>query len=133
MTTNIDRTRDFYELLLTDFNAATEKYVAEDFVWENPLPDIIPFGGIYEGKAGLGQYLQEISEALTMSPLSFTDMIADGPLVAAIGIEENTLVKSTGKHYTMPFVHVLRFTDEGKVKHLREYNDIREMITAFGG
>ena len=66
-----------------------------------------------------------------MSPLHFTDMVASDGVFAAIGVEENTLVLSTGKRYTMPFVHVVRFDAHDKVTHVREYNDTREMLAAF--
>jgi ketosteroid isomerase-like protein len=125
-----ERTTEFYELLLSDFEAAC-KYLADDFVWENPLPDSIPFGGLYSGIEGLLRYLTEINAAIEMSPLHFSDLIANGGVVAAIGVEENTLVKQTGKRYTMPFVHVLRFNEAGKITHVREYNDTREMVAAF--
>jgi len=127
------RAEEFYTLLVSDFEAAKEKYIADDFVWENPLPEVIPFGGTYNGADGLLRYLGQLGEAIEMSPLRITDMVADGNIVAAVGVEEDTLVKSTGKKYTMPFVHVVRFNDEGKVSHVREYNDTREMVAAFGG
>ncbi len=131
MTTNVERTLEFYDLLMTDFPTAIEKYVTDATVWENPLPEIIPFGGVYTGASGMATYLQAITEALEMKPLHFTDMIADGPIVSAIGIEEDTLVKSTGKRYTMPCVHVVRFDEQNKITHVREYNDITEMLAAF--
>ena len=68
-----------------------------------------------------------------MSPLHFTDVISTDGVIAAVGIEEDTLVMSTGKRYTMPFVHVVRFNTDGKIQHAREYNDTREMVAAFEG
>ena len=127
----VQRTRDFYALLLSDIAAASEKYLADDFEWENPLPDLIPFGGTYAGAEGLLRYLTAIDAAIEMSPLRFTDMVESDGVVAAIGVEENTLVKQTGKHYNMPFVHVVRFDANGRVSHVREYNDTREMVAAF--
>ena len=127
----VQRTRDFYALLLSDIAAASEEYLADDFEWENPLPDLVPFGGTYAGAEGLLRYLTAIDAAIEMSPLRFTDMVESDGVVAAIGVEENTLVKQTGKHYNMPFVHVVRFDANGRVSHVREYNDTREMVAAF--
>lgn len=126
-----DKALDFYRLILTDFPTAVEKYVDADIVWENPLPDHIPFGGVYSGIEGMGQYLTMLSDAIEMTPLHFTDVIANGNVVACIGVEADTKVVSTGKSYTMPCVHVLRFNDGGKIIHVREYNDTKEMIEAF--
>ncbi len=128
----IERAKIFYELLLSDFSAIQADYLAEKFSWENPLPENIPFGGIYEGADGLLQYLGAINEAIEMSPMHFTDIVANDHVVSLIGIEENTLVRSTGRRYTMPFVHVIRFDADGRVSHVREYNDTREMVVAFG-
>jgi ketosteroid isomerase-like protein len=127
----IELTKQFYALLLSDFAAATEQFLADDFVWENPLPEIVPFGGIYHGAEGLAAYLQGLAAAIEMSPLHFDEMIAGEGVVAAIGVERNTLVLPTGKRYDMPFVHVIRFNDDGKVSHVREYNDTKEMLAAF--
>ena len=124
-------TEEFYTLLLSDFQTAVDRFLADDFVWENPLPELIPFGGTYTGAAGLLQYLGEINDAIEMSPLHFTDLVVTDGVVAAIGVEETTLVRSTGKTYSMPFVHVVRFNRDGRISHIREYNDTREMIAAF--
>ncbi len=128
---NAQRVEDFYALLLGDFPAFQEKYIGSNFEWENPLPEGIPFGGTYKGSEGLLQYLMELGEAIEMSPLHFTDIVGDGSVVSVIGVEQDTVVKSTGKTYTMPFVHVLRFDDEGKATHVREHNDTRDMVEAF--
>ncbi|MEP1470137.1 MAG: hypothetical protein ABJK25_04125 [Halieaceae bacterium] len=68
-----------------------------------------------------------------MNPLHFDNMVAVDGEVAAIGMESDTLVRATGKRYTMPFVHVIKFNDQNKVAHVREYNDTREMVAAFSG
>jgi ketosteroid isomerase-like protein len=127
----IERTQVFYELLFSDFAIVQSDYLATNFAWENPLPDNIPFGGTYQGAEGLLRYLTEINTAIELSPLQFTDLIANDSVVAAVGVEEDTLVRSTGRRYTMPFVHVLRFETDGKISHVREYNDTREMVAAF--
>ena len=133
MTDYIALTKTFYDLLLNDFETAVTQFLAEDFVWENPLPECVPFGGVYHGAEGLMQYFKGLSEAIEMSPLHFDEMIAGDRTVAAIGVEANTLVLPTGKRYDMPFVHVIRFNEEGRITHVREYNDTREMVVAFGG
>ena len=131
MTNRIELTQDFYTLLLTDFPRAVATYVTSDTVWENPLPDTIPFGGVYKGPEELGAYLAALTDAIHMNPLHFTDMICEGSTVVCIGTEENTLVKRTGKRYSMPCAHVVRFDAHDKIIHVREYNDITQMLLAF--
>lgn len=130
---NVKRVTEFYHVLLNDFPRAAAELIAEDIEWVNPLPDSIPFGGTYRGIDGLGRYLTELDAAIAMTPLHFTDIVGAGDVVSAIGVEEDTLVKSTSKRYTMPCVHVLRFNSAGRVEHVREYNDTREMVRAFRG
>lgn len=128
---NIKRINEFYEALGTDPERVINTLIADEFVWENPLPENIPFGGVYHGADGLRDYVQKIQAALEMTPLHFTDVVGEGDIVAAVGVEEGTLVKATGKRYTMPFVHVVRYNDEGKVVHVREYNDTLDMVAAY--
>ena len=126
-----EKVKDFYQMIMTDTEAAIARYVSADIVWENPLPEGIPFGGRYEGVEGLVSYLTQLAGEIEMSPLNFTEIIADEDKAAAIGIEQNTLVISTGKSYTMPFVHVLKFNQDGKINYVYEYNVTSDMVKAF--
>lgn len=128
---NEKRVTEFYNALAADFQGAVDNLIDKEIEWVNPLPESIPFGGIYKGADGLLDYFQKLSAAIEMAPLHFTEIVGVGNVVSAIGVEENTLVLSTGKRYTMPCVHVVRFNDAGKVNHVREYNDIYEMLKAF--
>ena len=133
MSTNgaAEKIKDFYQLIVTDTQAAIEQYVAEDIVCDNPLPENIPFGGRYKGIEGLVSYLTQLANEIEMTPLNFTEIIVDKDMAAVVGIEQNTRVIRTGKTYTMPFVHVLKFNQEGKINHVYEYNVTGEMVKAF--
>ena len=85
----------------------------------------------YKGPQELGQYMQMITAEPDMKPLHFVDVVESGHIVSAIGDEIDTLVKRTGKRYNMPCVHVVRFDANDKVAHVREYNDITQMLAAF--
>ena len=126
-----EKVKDFYQLIVADTQVAIERYVAEDIVWDNPLPENIPFGGRYNGIEGLVQYLTQLASEIEMSPLNFTEIIVGEDKAAVVGIEQDTRVISTGKTYTMPFVHVLKFNQEGKINHVYEYNVASEMVEAF--
>jgi len=124
-------TQDFYALASTSPQEAIDKYIGDDFQWINPLPNFIPFGGTYRGADGLFKYFTLLDAAIVMSPLHFDTILAENNLVSVIGVEKDTLVKATNKRYSMPFVHILTFKDDGKLSQVREYNDITDMITAF--
>ena len=127
----IERTRAFYQLALTELEKALEEYVVtEGFVWENPLPSHIPFGGTHEGNDGLRRYLALVNEHIEMNHFEFTEMVAQGDTVMAAG-HETSSVRSTGRTYDMDFVHVVKFTADGKIRTVREYNDTAAIGAAF--
>jgi len=126
----IDTAKAFYGDVLSDPAAAAAQYLADDFLLENYLPENIPFGGRYEGGDGLAQYLTELSQAIEMGPLDMQAWTGDGTEVVVRGGEQS-LVKSTGKTYSMRFVHWLSFNQDGKLTNMREYNDTAEMAEAF--
>ncbi len=126
----LDKAQAFYGKALSDPVAACEEFLAENFVLENFLPEPIPFGGRYEGAKGFLRYLNEITESLEMGPLKFLEWVADQRSVVVRG-EEESLVRSTRRTYRMRFVHWLTFDDEGRISHMREFNDTASMAEAF--
>lgn len=124
------RARDFYRDILSDPVTASETYLAEKFLLENPLPEHIPFGGSYHGRQGMLTYLSEINAAIEMGPLEFEEWVAGDGIVAARG-REASIVRSTGRRYNMRFVHWLNFASDGRITAMREYNDTAEMAAAF--
>jgi ketosteroid isomerase-like protein len=120
----------FYRDALSDPVSACDEFLSQDFVLENYLPQHFPFGGRYEGASGFLQYLGEISSAIEMGPLHMDEWVTDGNVVVVRGTEES-LVKSTGRKYSMSFVHWLTFNDLGRITIMKEFNDTAEMAKAF--
>lgn len=121
---------DFLDLVLSGQGAeAIERYVATDLVLENPLPPAIPFGGRFEGPAGAARYLESLGATIEIEVFDVVDVIAEGDRVATAGVE-TSLVKETGRRYTMHWAHVLRVRD-GQLVEWREYNDSAAMLPAF--
>jgi ketosteroid isomerase-like protein len=128
--TATEATQKFYALFASgQVEEALERFVAEDAVLENPLPVPIPFGGRFEGRAGFGGYLQRVAEAIEIEQFDIDEVFAEGERVVVLG-RETSLVRSTGKRYTMSWVHVLSVRDE-RIRELREYNDTAAMSAAF--
>jgi ketosteroid isomerase-like protein len=44
---------------------------------------------------------------------------------------EASLVRSSGRSYEMDFVHLVKFTADGKIRSVREYNDTAAIGAAF--
>lgn len=107
-------------------------YFAEDVLWINYVPDHLPYGGEYRGLDELAVLLGQYLEALDLGPIEFDEyFVTTNREVIATGTERDSLVKATGKRYTMPFVWVARFNEDGKIYYLREYNDTYSMAEAF--
>ncbi len=102
-------------------------------VWENYVPDHIPFGGKYEGIQELVRYLTELSMAIKMGPLEYHKFYAepDTNTVIVVGKEVDSVCLTTGRSYNIPFVWVAQFSEEGRLTYLREHNDTCELAAAF--
>jgi ketosteroid isomerase-like protein len=132
MTDLIETAKAFYTLALSEPQKACDEFLAERFLLENRLPEHLPFGGVYHGADGFLRYLGELVDAIDMGPLEMTEWVSDGSEVVVRGTESST-VKSTGRSYTMHFVHWLSFDQEGRLAAMREYNDTGRMAQAFDG
>ena len=126
----IDTVNRFMERLLSDFPACV-KMLSDEFVWENHLPAHVPFGGRYEGVAGLQKYLEQLSATWVIGELVFFDFVFDPETnaLAATGVEKNGKAIATGRTCDMAFVWEFRFDRDGQLSYLREYND----TAAIGG
>lgn len=122
--------RRFYDLFIAGkIDEAVTGCLAEDFVLLNPLPEPIPFGGRFEGAGGFLEYLDRIFAAIELEEFVADELLCDGDRVVVIG-RERSRVKTTGRHYAMEWVHVLR-TSRGRIVSMREYNDTAAMRDAF--
>lgn len=128
--------------LVKTFNAALDAllhapekvpdYFDEEVLWINHVPEHLPYGGEYRGLDGLAELFAQYLEALGIGKIEFEEYFVTAENVVIVtGTEIDSRVKSTGKHYTMPFVWVARFNDHGKISYLREHNDTYSMAEAF--
>ena len=130
--TQIEITRDFYRQWgRGNLEEWLKRYITEDSVLDNPLPAPITFAGNFKGPQGFAQYAKQITETLKIEQFSLDEILADGERVVILGRETSRVIK-TGKSYTMSWVHVLTVRD-GRVLHMREYNDTEAMSVAFSG
>ncbi len=127
-----DRILQFITLLVTDMDEAA-KLMADGFVWENYLPDNVPFGGRYEGVAGMKTYIGQLATNWEIGGLDISEVIvADGgKRFAAIGVERNGKALATGKSCDMAFVWIFKLNDAGQFTYVREYNDTHAMGQTF--
>lgn len=128
----IDAVNKYLELLLTDFPECT-KMMTDDFVWENFLPAHVPFGGRYEGVAGLQEYFGQIEPNWVIGEFVLYDFIFDPEtrILAATGVEKNGKAITTGRACDMEFIWEFRFAGDGKISYVREYNDTASIGGTF--
>ncbi|MEO1934466.1 MAG: nuclear transport factor 2 family protein [Myxococcales bacterium] len=127
---NVEIVQSFYDHFLSGkVEEGAEKFLAEDFALSNPLPESIPFGGVYIGPAGFIEYSGKILETLTMEEFVIEDVISEGDKVVVVG-REVSKVHSTGRKYKMPWVHIFRVS-AGRILEMREFNDTAAMVPAF--
>ena len=122
--------KKFYDCILAgETERAIEEHLADAFVWENPLPEGIPYGGTFPGKDGAARYLGLIFDTLEFTEFAIDEILEAGDRVVVIG-RETAIVKPTGRPYAQEWGHVLRMSD-GKIASIREYNDSATMLAAF--
>ena len=122
----------YLELLLSDFPECV-KMMTDDFIWENFLPAQVPFGGRYEGAAGLQLYFEQIEASWVIGELVFHDFIFDPEtrILAATGVEKNGKAIPTGRACDMEFIWEFRFAENRKLSYVREYNDTASIGGTF--
>lgn len=124
------KTVQFMQAIFTDTpNAIKETTVANILVSSNQ-PDNVPFSKQYEGHAGLAQYVADLDRHIDRGPIEYADLYADGNTVIGLGVDKS-VVRTTGKSYEMPFVHVFHYNDAGKLVKLREFNNTHRLGVAF--
>ncbi len=127
---NASVVKEFYgRVLAGQADTALQEYTTPDFVWANPLPEGIPYGGTFAGREGAARYLELIFATLDLSDFAIDEVVAGGDRVVVLG-HETAEVKASGRRYGQDWVHVLRLRD-GRIEHLREYNDTAAMLSAF--
>lgn len=120
----------FYDAILAgQVEEAIRDRMTSDVVWDNPLPEPIPFGGRFEGHDGVADYLEKIFGDIEIEEFEIKDVLAEGDHIVLIG-QETCLVKSTGKRYTMDWVHQVKLRD-GRIAYIREYNDTACIHAAY--
>ena len=118
-----------YQRLLSETQSAIATGLAPDVIWENPLPEAIPFGGVFKGHEGCARYLGLLLDAIEMEGFTIDDTVTEGDRVVLIG-RETSRVKKTGRRYMMGWVHVIQLRG-GLVTRVQEYNDTAAMAAAF--
>ena len=122
----------FLTLLMTDMDKAAPM-MADGFVWENYLPDHVPFGGRFEGVEGMVTFMRLLADNWEIGELDISEVIVsdDGMRFAAVGVERAGKALSTGKVCDMAFVWIFKTNEDGQFTYVREYNDTNAIGQTF--
>ena len=124
----------FYTAFLgaRDLAGFAETHFTTDIVWDNYLPEIIPFGGSWAGRATVVDYLTLMMGQIRIKAFDIERILVAGNSAVITGHEDSDVI-TTGQEYGMDWVHILDFDDTGRIARAREYNDTAAMQGAFGG
>jgi ketosteroid isomerase-like protein len=125
-----EKTRKFTEQIFSDSASAIKEAAAANVVVSNNQPANVPLKSSYEGHDGMAAYVADLKEYIDLGPIGYDRIFQDGTTVIGFGVE-NSVVRSTGKAYVMPFVHVYHYDDGGKIAKLRIFNNTHRLATAF--
>ena len=110
-----------------DINTALAQYHPDCAVHE---PDSLPFGGLWQGPAGIGQVLGvafQVFDRFEPRPQTF---IADGERVAVL-VDLTVRVRSTGQELTMPLLELYTVRDGQVVEFRPFYWDTARVLAAL--
>lgn len=128
----VDKIKHYSATLKSDFEASLD-LLADDVVWINLLPQHVPFGGEYIGKAEVIRYFMLMAETFELGDYLWDsfEYVESGNELVIVGFEKDGKAIPTGKVFDLRFVWVVRFNDEGKICYLREHNDTAAIGDAF--
>ena len=129
---NVQAVQQLYEAFRQRDIPAVLNCFAEEVVLYGPAPaGVLPWGGMYRGREGVGQFFKVLGESLDIQLFEIRDFIAQGDKVIVLGYQRGR-AKSTGKPYETHFAIALTLRD-GKVAEYRSYNDTTALAAALRG
>lgn len=112
-----------------DIQQMMDNHYAEDIEWVGIESEYIPFSGTYHGKGEVAQYFMKLAECQEAQRFEIKEYLADGDKVVVYGTS-TWRVKSTGKAYDNPWVHISTIKD-GKTVRFEQYNNTAAAVQAF--
>lgn len=101
----------------------------DDIEWTSSESIYIPFSGTYRGKDQVAEFFMKLAQAQEAQRFEPEDFIADGDKVVVTG-QATWKVRSTGRTYENPWVHVFMIRD-GKVARFQHYDNTAAAEAAF--
>jgi ketosteroid isomerase-like protein len=118
-----------YQLFQRGDIAALIARCHDDADWISPDTETAPFSGSFHGKQGLAEFFMKLDASLQAIRFEPQEAIAEGDKVVVLG-EATWLVKSTGRQFDTPWIHVFTVRD-GKIARIQALTDTAAGERAF--
>jgi ketosteroid isomerase-like protein len=126
---NTETLRVCYEKFLEGDIPGLVEHFADDIEITIPEIENAPYGGILHGRLEAAAYLDLLAETEEITDYEPREFIVQGDRVVVLGRSTAT-VRSTGRHYSTEWVHVVTLKDN-KIVNLLEYFDTAAALRAF--
>ena len=101
--------------------------VTDDVVLKNGSPELLPFGGEYLGRDGLGEYFRRVDTVLEISDLRVTDYFESRHKVVVLG-DETLRIKASGEEFRSEWCTVFELR-EGRICRILVIEDHSPLCT----
>lgn len=130
MSTNetVEVVERLYAALQADDVTGVLELCAPDVEWQYPAADLIRYGGLWRGPAGIERFLElhdELEEIVAFEPAA---PIVDGQRAAVLGVFRGRSLQ-TDRSWETRFVHVITVRD-GRVERFEAFFDTAAAMEA---
>ena len=103
--------------------------ISDDIIWDTPGPELIPWAGVRNGKAGALDFFNQVGATTTYEKFEPQAFIEESDKVVALGVANFTTTK-TGKKGVSPWIMVWTFKN-GKAIHVKNQWDTYAIAETF--
>ena len=127
---NVSMVKRLYDALRRREVHSIMDMFADDAVMHGPAASgVLPWGGTYNGRAGVAQFFKALGESLEPQQFDLNDFIAQDNNVVVLGYQKGAH-QPTERPYETEFVHVWTIRN-GKFTEFRAYNDTASLVESL--
>jgi ketosteroid isomerase-like protein len=125
-TATLTSTREIIASLYEAFSKGDIPFIldsiSDEFTWQDPCnPSIVPFGGRYEGKSGMGNFFQNLGGSVDTTLFNVDSFTSEGDKVVGTG-QHGFTVRKNGKKALLDWAMVWKFKGDLPVAGRSYYN-----------
>jgi ketosteroid isomerase-like protein len=123
--------REFYRLVSAGDYAGVLTLLAEDIVWTIPGPSVVPYAGVYHGKAEVVEFFRILAANEDLHSFTPEAFIIDEPggIICVLG-SENAVAVTTGKAFSARWAEVFHVMG-GRISKFEQYIDTFALAEAY--